>query len=155
MAAKWKRDSVAVLGARASYENARLTREVAEIALAEYVQAIYEQDRETILGEIALARSDRERAEDRLEWTERMLDKGHVVLVDYTSAKLSVDRAAFVEEQACTKLDVLDRYTYEKTLKELTSEVEKARAEELAKKATHQRLVADEWGWLGWFMTPW
>jgi hypothetical protein len=44
---------VAVQVAQATYEQARLTREVAEIAVAEYIHGIYKQKLETIKGEIA------------------------------------------------------------------------------------------------------
>ena len=46
---------IATQGAEASYQNAKLTREVAEIAVKEYVEGIYIQDKATILGEIKLA----------------------------------------------------------------------------------------------------
>jgi len=41
--------------AAANYENAKLTREVAEIAVVEYVEGIYVQDLQTVEGEIKLA----------------------------------------------------------------------------------------------------
>ena len=41
--------------AEAAYHNAKLTREVAELAIAEYTEGIYKQDMETVLGELKLA----------------------------------------------------------------------------------------------------
>ena len=58
-------------GAESSYQNAMLTRQVAEIAVNEYREGIYKQEMQTALGEIALAESDLKRAEDRLEWPRR------------------------------------------------------------------------------------
>jgi HlyD family secretion protein len=131
---------LAIARARAAYLNAQLTRQVAEIALVEYQEGIYKQDKGTLQGEIALAESDRKRAEDRLEWSRKMHARGFVSQAQFTSDKLSVDRAAFSTEQAKTKLDVLEKYTFNKTIKELQSEVEKARAAELARWADYVRV---------------
>lgn len=123
-------------GAEAAYQNAKLTREVAEIAVIEYMEGIYKQERETAQGEIALADSDRKRAEDRLEWSSRMYDKGYISLGQNMADKLTLQRSIFSLEQAQTKLKVLEKYTFDKTVKELKSEVEKARSDELAKQST-------------------
>jgi hypothetical protein len=56
--------TIAVNAARAAYENAKLTREVAEIAVTEYVEGISEQ--------IRLGENDTQRAQDRLAWSKRM-----------------------------------------------------------------------------------
>ena len=131
--------SLVVRQARSAYDQARLTREVAEIAVNEYVQGIFEQDRKTIEGEIALADSNRERAEDRVKWSNEMLKKGFVSPAQNHSDRLSLLQAEFSQEQVQTKMNVLQKYTKAKTTKELQSEVEKAKADELAKKATLDR----------------
>ena len=64
--------------AEANYENAKLTREVAEIAVIEYEEGIFKQDLATVEGEIKLAESDLSRSEDRLDWATRMFEKGYV-----------------------------------------------------------------------------
>ncbi|MFO0909667.1 MAG: HlyD family efflux transporter periplasmic adaptor subunit [Isosphaeraceae bacterium] len=123
-------------GAEANFQNAKLTREVAEIAVTEYLEGIYKQDYETARGEIALAESDMKRAEDRLDWSDKMFKKGYISLGQNISERLALQRAKFSLEQAQTKLKVLEQYTKEKTVKELKSEVEKARSDELAKQST-------------------
>src|SRR5271165_6305869 len=45
---------IATQSAEASYQNAKLTREVAEIAVREYEEGLYKQDLATSLGEISL-----------------------------------------------------------------------------------------------------
>jgi HlyD family secretion protein len=124
--------------AAANYENARLTREVAEIAVKEYVEGIYLQDLQTAEGEIKLAESDLSRSEDRLDWARRMYDKGYVSLATKNSEELTLKKARFSLEQAQSKRKVLTEYTRPKTIKELQSEVEKARSDELAKAATKE-----------------
>ncbi|MBV8557733.1 MAG: efflux RND transporter periplasmic adaptor subunit [Planctomycetaceae bacterium] len=127
---------IATKGAEAAYQNARLTREVAEIAVIEYVEGIYRQDFQTAKGEIALAESDKTRAEDRLEWSNRMFQKGYVSKAQQIADDLALKKAIFTFEQAQSKLKVLEDYTKKKTIKELESEVEKARSDELAKEQT-------------------
>jgi RND family efflux transporter MFP subunit len=122
--------------AKANYQNAKLTREVAEIAVIEYVEGIYKQDLATVDGEISLAKSDLARSDDRVEWANRMFLKGYVSKAQQISEVLSLEKAKFALEQAETKKKVLVDYTKDKTIKELKSEVEKAHSDELAKEAT-------------------
>ena len=153
----WLRDllinqKIATKQAEAAYQNAKLTREVAEIAVKEYEEGIYLQDRATIQGEIKLAESANQKAKARLERTRRARQKltetlgrtGTVVTSGDILAELEIDdrleasqhavlRERFSLEQAQNKLNVLQNYTKGKTLKELRSEVEKARSDELAK----------------------
>ena len=133
-----KNQKIATLGSEAAFQNAKLTREVAEIAVTEYMEGIYKQDLETVNGEIALADSERKRAEDRLEWSNRMLEKGYVSKAQNIADKVGLEQKIFAFEQAQTKKKVLLDYTRDKTIKELKSEVEKTRSDELAKQQTWQ-----------------
>jgi HlyD family secretion protein len=130
--------------AKANLDNAKLTREVAEIAVKEYVEGIFVQDKATAEGEIKLAQSDLSRSEDRLDWSTRMYLKGYVSKASAISEELNLKKARFALEQAETKLKVLLDFTKAKTIKELESEVEKARSDELAKKATWELEVSKE-----------
>jgi hypothetical protein len=125
---------IAIRAAQAAYDNARLTREVAEIAVVEYKEGIFKQEWEAAQGEIALSKSDLERAKDELEWAKRIERKGYAFLIT-KSPQLAYERAKFALDQAVTKRNVLENYTKDKTIKELESEVASARANELAKKA--------------------
>jgi RND family efflux transporter MFP subunit len=139
--------------AEANFQNAKLTREVAEIAVKEYEEGIYAADHATIQGEIKVAESARQKAQARLERTRRARQKltdrlkqrgadtaefvAELDLDDRVdAAEEALTRQTFVLEQAQTKLRVLEQYTKPKTLKELRSEVEKARSTELAKHQT-------------------
>ena len=122
--------------AEANFLNAKLTREVAEIAVREYVEGVYVQELATVEGEIKLAESDLMRAEDRLDWARRMFEKGYVSMATKVSEELNFKKAQFTLEQAQSKKNVLVKYTREKTIKELESEVKKANSDELAKQAT-------------------
>ena len=127
---------IATQQAEASYQQAHLTREVAEYAVKEYVEGVFKQDEATSKGEIALAKSDLERAADRVTWSTKMFDKGYVSKASNVADILSLARAKFELEQAETQMDVLIKYTKDKQVKSLNSDVEKARADELSKKSS-------------------
>jgi HlyD family secretion protein len=127
---------VAVRRAKAAYENARMTREVAEVALAEYKEAIHKQEVQTVRGEISLAEAERKRAEDRLEWSNRMKDKGFVSSGQNIADKVALKQKVFAYEQAQTKIKILEKFTYPRTVKGLEIEVAKARSDEEAKELT-------------------
>ena len=114
--------------AEAAYLNAKLTREVAEIAVVEYVEGIFKQEMETAKGEIALAQSNLKLAEDRYVSHGKLIPEA-----------IAVQKAKFELEQAQTKQAVLEKYTRGKTVAKLKSEVQKARSDERAKEAIHDR----------------
>jgi len=136
--------------ASAAYQNGKLSREVAEIAVAEYVQGIFKQELYTLKSEMAGAEAAIQKAEDRLERTQRARQRMSEVPKD--AAKTPADIAAELDivdrledseqrvqkerktlELARAKLDVLEKYTREKTTKALKVEAERKRTEELGK----------------------
>jgi hypothetical protein len=114
--------------AEAAYREARAARRLAEAALVEYRDGIYKQELETVKGEILLAEAERKRAEDRFSNSQSMTDK------------LRLQQKFFVYEQAQTKLDVLEKWIKDRTIKGLQTEIDKARATEMARKAACDRL---------------
>ena len=133
----------------AAYQNAKLSREVAEIAVAEYVEGIFKQDLYTLKSEIAGAEAAIQKAEDRLERTQRARQRMSEVAKDAKTpadiaaeldivdrledAEQSVQKERKTLELARAKLDVLEKYTREKTTKALKVEAERKRTEELGK----------------------
>ena len=137
--ARWRAQQIVARKAEADYHNARLTREVAEIVVLEYEEGIFKQDLATVDGEIKLAESDLSRSRDRLDWARRMLKKGFVPPATVTAEELAHRKGRFALEQVQSKKKVLVDYTKGKTIKELKSEVEKARSDELKKKGIWER----------------
>jgi HlyD family secretion protein len=104
--------TTALQSATADYVNARLTREVAELAVVEYKDGVLKSDLATIEGEIALAESDLRRVR---------------------ASSTSDNKAKLRLEHARERLDRL-KYTGSETLKALQVEVDVSKANELAKK---------------------
>ncbi len=138
--------------ADAAYQNAQLTREVNEIAVKEYEEGIYLQNLATAEGEVRLAESDIKRSMEEVVDSAALLEKikkissGSIndtwIVVQFEArvkvAQLSRRKAELDLEMAKSKLNVPREYEKPKRLKELKSEVEKARSDELAKGQTVQ-----------------
>jgi len=102
--------------AEIAYQEARVAHQVAKMAIVEYTQW--------------------KRAEDRVVWSDRMYKKGYISKAQNIADKVSLQQKVFAFEQAQTKKALLER----KTIKELQSEVEKAKSVELTSKAVYDRL---------------
>jgi len=136
--------------AKASLQSAVLTREVAEIASKEYVLGISVQEKATTEAEIKLARSDLEKARRQIQIAKDRLVRASNQAARSTSdiaiefrlsdqvaiADLEAKKAEFAVEPAESKLTVLPEFKKVQRMKELRSHVERARSDELAKRAT-------------------
>jgi hypothetical protein len=134
------------------YENAKLTREVAEIAVIEYEHGIFAQDKGVAVGTLATARSFWERAKDRIREAQERLDRLKKVStgstadisieVNFADQLAAADRQAESDaakmREAESALNVLTEYTKPKRMKELEAEVAKAKVDELLKQAAAQ-----------------
>ena len=130
---------IVVRGAEADVHGARIAREVAALAVTEYKEGTFVQEHASVMGEIKLAESNLARAEDRVDWTRRMYEKGYTSLADKVTEELTLKKARFALEHTQSKLKVLLDYTKDKTIKALTGLVETARANEIAKVAELSR----------------
>jgi RND family efflux transporter MFP subunit len=137
---------IATKVAQANFQNARLERESAEIAVKEYQEGIHPSERAAIQGEIKLAETAMVKAQARVERLMRAREKmAHARQVPVTRSEILAevdldDRADSAEqdtlrdklslERAQSKLTVLDNHS-KKTMLELRSEVERKRSNEL------------------------
>jgi hypothetical protein len=149
---------IATHSALANYKNATLAREVAEIAVVEYEEGIFKQEDATLAGELKLAESEVARAQDALEFTKRRLAKikevskvtAAEVAVEYSyednvlNAERREPKARLAMEQAQLKVKFLREFTKPRRIKQLQAEVERLRADELAKKAIWETEKAKE-----------
>lgn len=122
----------------ADLEQSKKTLEVAEISVREYLEGTFPEQDQNAQGSIALARSELAQADERLKWSNRMLEIGYVTMQQNYSDKLALQKATFSLQEATTKLMVLREYTKEKQVKELQASVEKARSDMLAKQSAFE-----------------
>jgi HlyD family secretion protein len=141
--------------AERTFDNAKLAREVAEIALIEYVEGIYKSDLARLNDAVTAAESAIRKADARLERTrlagqriqEALGKKGAEkssadIMADLDiadrleSAEDAVVRKKVAIERTKVKKKVLENVTKPRTVEELQADIERKRSDELAKKAT-------------------
>jgi RNA polymerase sigma factor (sigma-70 family) len=144
---------IGTLEAEAAYKNAKAVREVAEIAVQEYVEGVARSERAALQGDVATAQSALGQAAARLDRTKQALKrvrdanalKGNASGAAEILAELDLEdrvddagqaltRTKAAHELARSKLDLLEHYTRDKTVRQLQSQVEHATSHELAKK---------------------
>lgn len=119
--------------AEADYFNALKTREVAEIAVTEYESGTFPQDLKSAEGDLKLALSELERAKERKEYSDRMLQIQYISASQAIADRMAMERAEIQVDNAQRRINVLKEYTRKKQLIELQANVEKAKSDELAK----------------------
>jgi HlyD family secretion protein len=130
---------IVVRGAEADVHAARIAREVAVMALIEYKEGTFRQEFAAIEGEIKLTEYQLSRAEDSLDWSRRMFEKGYVSASERVSAELALKHARFALEKGQSGKRVLVDYSKARMIKTLTGAIEAARAGELVKQAAVER----------------
>jgi HlyD family secretion protein len=143
------------MSAQASFENAKLAREVAEIAVVEYVEGIYKSDLATLNDAVTAGESAIQKGDARLERTRLARQRLHEALDKKGAAKSSSDIVAELDiadrlesaelnlvreklalERTKIKQKLLEDFTKPRTIKELKADVGRKKSDELAKKAT-------------------
>ena len=133
--------------AKAIYEIAKLNVELAKIDLHEYVAVKFPKELVAVESEIKLARAKLHGLENNPEYLPERKSAFNIPVypeVSKESKELTIKKAQFALEQAESKRKVLVDYTKPKTFKELESEVEKARSDEIAKNVEWRLAAAEE-----------
>ena len=102
---------------------ARNVYETAVIALREYLEGTYVQERQTIESEIFVAEENLSQAKEYYEYSKKLASKGYVNQLQLEADQFAVEKSAKELEAAQTKLKVLDHFTKEKTVKQLESDI--------------------------------
>ena len=122
--------------ARAAMIQAELTFETAKIAVEEYQHGTFKQEMQLIESEIVVAEENLRRAQDYARYSEQLAAKGYVTKVQLEADQFAVTNAQIQLESCRTRKQVLEKYTKEKTLKQLQSDVGTFEAQMLAQKSS-------------------
>ena len=114
--------------AKADKLQADLNVEIARLAVREFKEGTARETNQDFEGKIFLARSDLERAIDRLNWSRRMNQKGYIPAAIVTSDKFRVDQMELALRQQESAYAVFKKYTGPKTARELEGAEQGARA---------------------------
>ncbi|MCD4726835.1 MAG: efflux RND transporter periplasmic adaptor subunit [Pirellulales bacterium] len=123
---------------KAAMIQAQEAYDTAVIAKREYLEGLYRQAAQTIQNEIFMAEENMSRAEEYLKYSERLAAKGYITKQQLKADRFAVDQARNSLEIAKTKLDVLQRFTKEKMIVQLSSNIKTAEASAQAKQAAHK-----------------
>jgi RNA polymerase sigma factor (sigma-70 family) len=135
--AKLRVQRIATRRAKATYEQAKAARELAEIAIEEFEEANYYQNTIERDAEINTAEAALSKAEDRLAWAQRMLEKGYLSKAGVVSEEPALKNARLALAGVYSKKKVPVNPKPTKTLTELRAELGKARIQE--------QLLQDKW----------
>jgi RND family efflux transporter MFP subunit len=122
----------------ASLIQAQKTLETAQISKDEYLKGQYKQAEQTAKIDICAAQEDLRKAKDYLVYSERLAAKGYMPQQQLEADKFAVEKAKNTLAVAETKLEVLQKFTKEKMIVQLDSDIKTAEAKLTAIEATHK-----------------
>jgi HlyD family secretion protein len=117
---------ITVLRAKADKLQGDLDLDIAKMAVREFLEGTVQETIEDYEGRIFLARSDLERAADRLAWSRRMNDKGYIPAATVTADAFRKAQMTVSLEQQQGAYQVFKKYTVPKTRLELEGAVKGA-----------------------------
>ncbi|MCO6454060.1 MAG: HlyD family efflux transporter periplasmic adaptor subunit, partial [Pirellulaceae bacterium] len=122
-----RQQRINVLTSEALVIQAKAVYDTAVISKKEYLEATYLQEERTIQNEIFLAEQKLRDAETAYESTEGSVARGFLIPLQLEGEKFRVEAARNERDLALSKLQVLAKYTKEKMLTQLDSDIEAAR----------------------------
>lgn len=129
---------IAVNSSHALVVQAENTFEAAKISKREYLEGTFKQEERLILGEVFVAEQNLRTAELAFESARRLAAKNIVTSLQLEGSQFAIDKARNELEAAQGKLEVLRKYTKEKMLKTLDSDIAIADAKLNSEKSSHQ-----------------
>lgn len=108
---------------------AQLNLELAELDLDKYKNGDSIQEMKELQSSITIAEEKLLQATDEYEFAKRLARKGYKTLNEVETARIAVSDATLEKEIAEGKLEVLDKYTVKRTLKELEEKVKETERE--------------------------
>ncbi len=118
--------SVVSNSAQASIDDADMAFRFARIEKEKFEKAEYAQQLQQANADISIAKEEVKRAEDRLEWSTRLMEQGYLTRTEMQADELTATRQKFGLELAQGKMSILTNYTYAQTAEKLGREITKA-----------------------------
>lgn len=126
---------IALKRAQSAADTAAKAREIAEIAVKEYLEGSAPLRRAEISGAIKLAESELERAKDRLTWSEGMFRRGSVSEDQVMADRLNVRKCEIGVLNEKKKQTVFDEFTSKRDVTNLEADVKRALSKELQERS--------------------
>lgn len=113
--------------ARADLQEAKLNFETAQMTVQEFRDGLVAQTVQDYEGRVKLAQADRQRAEDRLAWSSKMLVKGYVAADQVSNDRQTLRKAELAITKSSWTLDNFLKFGVPMETRALQSSVEIAR----------------------------
>ncbi|MHC4645090.1 MAG: efflux RND transporter periplasmic adaptor subunit [Planctomycetota bacterium] len=122
------RETLAVVAnqAQSDIDIAELTLKFAEQDLQQYLDGEYPNLVTEARAKITLADEELTRARETLEWSQKLFDEKYISATELQKDKLAAKRAELDLDLAKNSLDLLEKYTYQRNLDQLESDVKQA-----------------------------
>ncbi len=128
---------IACNSSRALVVEAQADVESARLALEEYESGTFLQEEQAKESDEFVAKENMRRAEEYLRYSERLAARGYVTEVQLEADRFAVEKARKELESAQTKLEVLHRFTKQKSLNKLKADVETTEARLASRQNSH------------------
>lgn len=109
--------------AEADVQSAQVALELAKLDLEKYLKGEYEQQLQDAQSKVTVAKGTLQQAIERLNWSERLAKENYITSTDLQTDRFAKEQAELSLASAQTALDLLQKYTYQRTLTELQSTV--------------------------------
>ena len=114
---------IALERSAADHVQGKLDLEIAKLAVREFEEGTVRETIEDFEGKIFLARSDLERAKDRVAWAHRMKDKGYIAAAVASAEEFKQNQLMVSLAQQESAFELFKKYTAPKTSKVLRGAV--------------------------------
>ena len=114
--------------AQAAVIQSQKNYDVAQIAVQEYEQGTLKKEVEDATAQIIISEESMRSAQNSLAYSERMFQRGYISELELEAQQFAVRRATLELDSANTAKTVLEKFTKIKTLTDLKSQVETAKA---------------------------
>jgi HlyD family secretion protein len=121
--------AVAKNKAESEVAKAKLALHLAKIDLRKYLEGDYVQDKRSLDGDLLIADEELRRAEERLLYSERLHRKGYISAGEVEADRVAVTKAKNTLSVAQEKLRVLEKFSRERQIAELTHNAEETERE--------------------------
>ncbi len=121
--------------ARSALVQAEKDFQVAEISVKEYLEGTFKKELQDAEAQITIALENLRTSQNMLEHSQRMFRKGYISTLELEGQQFSVQRSQLELDSARTAKEVLENFTKVKTLVDLQSKVETAKAKKESEKA--------------------
>lgn len=129
---------IACNASEAAMIQSRNAYETAKIAKQEYLDGKYIQEKQTIDGEILVAQEDARRAKQFIDYSKMLFSKGYVTKLQLEADEFALQKAEMAKMTAETKLEVLEKFTKQKMITQLESDIKTTEAKLKSDEHSHQ-----------------